>query len=810
MGKRGKKIVWKRRRLERSENTGERRNWDNQELIRDNEDFVRYYRAQNIVQSEEEWEQFMQSMKTGLPISFRITGTRKQAQELQQLIENEIKPLMENVMPQVEDAIKAEDESEGKGKDEGESESAVKVEVEGQNGEEKKAMVGRSGPQPIEWYPYKGLAYTFDIGRRELKRSKELNDFHKFLVTETEIGNISRQEEVSMIPPLLLDVKPNHAVLDLCAAPGSKTAQLLELIHNDRDNVGDNEIPEGIVVANDANYKRACMLVRQTNRLCSPSLVVTNHSGERFPTLNIYTNVDGSSDNGGSKKGKRKYQFDRVLADVPCSGDGTLRKNLGIWNTWKFKEANNLHKIQVRLLTRAVHLTKPGGKIVYSTCSLNPIENEAVIATVLNMFGQDTLQLLDEAPKRLPKLKRNSGLGSWKVFNNDGFEVTERQDENGDEKEQYKTFFPPKNIEELGIEKCVRILPHLQNTGGFFVAVLQKLESSKDSENNVESQDEVKSEVEQENNVKPETEMELDSSAEIKDVTEEGDIKQELENPPVDPALLENPFTFLEVGQDTTLKRILEYYGIIAKDSDCGGDSSNSNEKLNKGAFLIRTEDSQKENTSQDNADEKNEEISEEKNDEKGEKKGKGFNSIYFVTQKVKQLLTASKNSANLRVVNTGVKLFAKPPSKDSGFEFRLASEGIPLFLQLLFNSGDSNSHVESGEKRTVVMEIKDIADFKALLLLKNPRFDQLGDQDLISRIKSVTLPQTSLVVYHNHVNSNGTHSLIHLPVWRGVNSLSLHINKNILRSIMFRVFGFNSDIAKDANFSLDNNKRSQ
>ena len=88
---------------------------------------------------------------------------------------------------------------------------------------------------------------------------------HNFLVSETESGNISRQETVSMIPPLVLDVKPHHKVLDMCAAPGSKTAQLIEALHAVED-----ALPEGIVVANDCDNARCYMLVHQ---------VRTNYAG---------------------------------------------------------------------------------------------------------------------------------------------------------------------------------------------------------------------------------------------------------------------------------------------------------------------------------------------------------------------------------------------------------------------------------------------------------------------------------------------------------------------------------------------------
>jgi len=123
-------------------------------------------------------------------------------------------------------------------------------------------------------------------------------------------GNISRQEAVSMIPPLLLDVKPHHWVLDMCAAPGSKTAQLIEAIHaNDAQEIRipcrlkfcqENQqflnitfvgwilmFSAGIVIANDSDSKRSYMLVHQTNRLRSPCLLVTNHDAQHFPNIHL-------------------------------------------------------------------------------------------------------------------------------------------------------------------------------------------------------------------------------------------------------------------------------------------------------------------------------------------------------------------------------------------------------------------------------------------------------------------------------------------------------------------------------------------
>ena len=111
---------------------------------------------------------------------------------------------------------------------------------------------------------------------------------HANHVQANDAGSISRQEAVSMVPPLFLDVHPHHTVLDMCAAPGSKTQQLLEALHSG----GCDSMPSGFVVANDADFKRCNLLTHQTKRVCSPCLMVTNHSGEQFPEVRR-TNAGG-------------------------------------------------------------------------------------------------------------------------------------------------------------------------------------------------------------------------------------------------------------------------------------------------------------------------------------------------------------------------------------------------------------------------------------------------------------------------------------------------------------------------------------
>ncbi|KAJ1510023.1 hypothetical protein HMI54_001904 [Coelomomyces lativittatus] len=373
-----------------------------------NEHFETYYRAQKIL-PEEEWTPFLEHCKSTLPITFRFTGSNDDASKLSQLFL---------------DTFFSSKDSEP-------IETSLPI------------------PTEISWYP--GIAWQMDVSRSIVRKSDSYKRFHQFLMTETELGHIARQEAVSMLPPLFLQMEPHHQVIDLCAAPGSKTAQLLELVHSENG---------GLVVANDADSKRAYTLVHQLKRTQSPHLLVTYHAAQHFPSLASLEHPDVP------------IQFDRVLADVPCCGDGTLRKNGLIWRTWKPDQG--LHVLQCRILMRGIQLAKVGGKIVYSTCTMNPIENEAVIASILQRCqGKVTLT---DVSHILPSLLRRSGLSQWKVPSTSDPSLLYSQFSEvsiQDRRRITASYFPPN--EDLGLHKCVRIYPHLQNTGGFFLAVLEKL-----------------------------------------------------------------------------------------------------------------------------------------------------------------------------------------------------------------------------------------------------------------------------------------------------------------------------------------------
>lgn len=184
-------------------------------------------------------------------------------------------------------------------------------------------------PFALPWYPNE-YAWQMELTRMDIRRSEAFYKLHNFLIAETSAGSISRQEAVSMIPPIVLDVKPHHKVLDMCAAPGSKTAQLIEYLHEGSENSN----PTGFVMANDIDNDRCYMLVHQAKRLNSPCFVVTNHDSSAMPNVRVTNPLT---------KQVEDLQFDRVLCDVPCSGDGTLRKNPDIWQKWNNAQSSNLH-----------------------------------------------------------------------------------------------------------------------------------------------------------------------------------------------------------------------------------------------------------------------------------------------------------------------------------------------------------------------------------------------------------------------------------------------------------------------------------
>lgn len=224
---------------------------------------------------------------------------------------------------------------------------------------------------------------------------------------EFALGLVHAQEEVALWPVRVLDPQPGEHVLDLCAAPGNKTAQIAVAM-------GD----AGCILANDISASRLDAVQNLVNRLG-------------------LTSVGMSCGNGTRIRGDAR--FDRVLVDAPCTCEGTTRKT----RPRTPDPAPDWHKmaaLQKGLLRRAVELTRPGGVIVYSTCTYAPEENEGVLSAV------DPARVCIEPIRDQTALRAEPGLPAW----------------NG-------TRYRP------DVAHAARVWPHHNDTGGFFVARLRRL-----------------------------------------------------------------------------------------------------------------------------------------------------------------------------------------------------------------------------------------------------------------------------------------------------------------------------------------------
>jgi 16S rRNA (cytosine967-C5)-methyltransferase len=179
-------------------------------------------------------------------------------------------------------------------------------------------------------------------------------------------GDISIQDEASQAIPLLVDTQPGDRVLDLCAAPGGKTPPLAR-------NAGKN----GLLVAADRHAHRIRAMREQFKRV--------DLREARLIELDA------------SKPLPFGVQFNRILVDAPCSGTGTLSRHPEIRWRLKPQQLRELHNLQVRLLETALSQLAPGGRLVYSTCSLEREENEDVVAKALCKFPEVSRVTASEA-----------------------------------------------------------------------------------------------------------------------------------------------------------------------------------------------------------------------------------------------------------------------------------------------------------------------------------------------------------------------------------------------------------------------------
>jgi NOL1/NOP2/sun family putative RNA methylase len=227
-------------------------------------------------------------------------------------------------------------------------------------------------------------------------------------VPEHGLGLIFGQEASSMIPPVVLDPKPGELLLDMAAAPGSKTGQIAQYMEN-----------EGCIIANDPNRDRANVLIANLNRMGVLIARVTTRDGASFARF--------------------ENTFDRVLLDAPCSSVGMIRKRWKFLTEWREKAVVKYMNLQKRLILAGYKALKPGGVMVYSTCTIDPLENEEVVDYLLRKTDARLERI------ELP-VKSSEPVLEW-----EGREYSEE------------------------LKKALRIHPNDNDTEAFFIAKIVKL-----------------------------------------------------------------------------------------------------------------------------------------------------------------------------------------------------------------------------------------------------------------------------------------------------------------------------------------------
>ncbi|MFH1444355.1 MAG: hypothetical protein ABIG34_03120 [Candidatus Peregrinibacteria bacterium] len=299
---------------------------------------------------------------------------------------------------------------------------------------------------PVPWWPE-----GFFIERTDLSVALGRDIRHL-------LGHFYMQEAASMLPVALLNPQSGESILDLCAAPGSKTTQIAASLqgrglpavaegHQARKESarlrqgfgGQPSAKAGVVVANDMQEKRLRVLNDALQRTGATTVVITRKTGQWF-----------------SKH--LTERFDRVVCDAPCTAQGTARKDPTALQYSSMDSIARAARLQYQLLEAAVHAAKVGGRIVYSTCTLTPEENEGVALSILNKFS-DQLEVVH------PKEALPSGL-KWDMSAAISDSETVQKSLNS----------------HANLHPFLRLWPQTYDTEGFFCAVFKKVKRTREIE----------------------------------------------------------------------------------------------------------------------------------------------------------------------------------------------------------------------------------------------------------------------------------------------------------------------------------------
>ncbi|KIL92573.1 methyltransferase [Fusarium avenaceum] len=780
----------------------DRSGWRDYAVIpKENEKLQRFY--DTLLQlPEEEKNAYWEALRRELPNSFRFCGSKGHALTVKSLLQT-------RYIPEI-------------------------VKIEHQDGRPVEP------PRPVPWYPDE-LAWWMTTPKNVVRKFPPFAAFQKFLVSETSVGNISRQEVVSMIPPMLMDLQPGMTVLDMCAAPGSKAAQLLEMIHQGEEarvrkvlrsyaqedgldlgaetkeekeadleaDPSDAGRATGMLVANDSDYKRGHMLVHQLKRLSSPNLLVTNHDATQFPSIRL-----------PAKDGKKPtyLKFDRILADVPCSGDGTLRKNANIWKDWQPGSALGLHLTQIRILVRALQLLKVGGRVVFSTCSMNPVENESVVVSAIERCGGPGNVEIVDCSNELPNLKRYPGLKDWKIMDKSARiwsswkEVEDFANESAEgviPGRVVETMFPRlegSDCSDLPLERCMRVYPHMQDTGGFFITVLEKK-----SEFKAKNENEIK-EAKQAAKAEASADVSVAATPSEK-VAEETPAKEEEEAP------VKTEAEAAPVETEVTPAKTEEKEDVTMDDASTNGNKRplESEEAQDQPAKKVKT-DSTEPSAVATPVPQANQEGSKPRRNGPVEEAFKYLDIAHPTVQSIKEFYHISKRfpddrymvrnemgepakaiyytSALLRdilvenegrgikFIHGGVRMYMKQDAPSAEVcRWRIQAEGMPILQGYV------------GEPRVVHLHNKET--FRKLLIEMFPRindgkyerFDEIGE-----RVRDIGMGCAVLRVEPDGTDPDFNERMA-LPLWKSIHSLNLMLPKEDRSAMLLRIFNDTSPL---------------
>ena len=241
------------------------------------------------------------------------------------------------------------------------------------------------------------------------------------------------QEPSAMTPASLLPVEPGDKVLDLCAAPGGKSTELAARLKG-----------KGVLVSNDISNSRAKALLKNLELFGARNILVVSEAPNKLTEY-----FSG--------------YFDKILVDAPCSGEGMFRKSPAIMKNWEQYGTEYYHKLQQEILPQAVEMLRPGGYLLYSTCTFSPEENEGSVQEVLDMFPE--MQLVEALPE--------NASGQGVVTESDTEEVV-----TGGRSCDYTGFDcgHPEWIENGSeeLKKTIRLWPHKIAGEGHFIALFRK------------------------------------------------------------------------------------------------------------------------------------------------------------------------------------------------------------------------------------------------------------------------------------------------------------------------------------------------